>query len=64
MADRLSPGVAVSLLAQYRPAHRAAQTTSFPELARPITGGEWHAAVTALERIMDGDHHHVQGTLA
>jgi putative pyruvate formate lyase activating enzyme len=64
MADHLSPRVAISLLAQYRPAHRAAGTTSFPELARPITGGEWHAAVTALERIMEGNHHHVQGTPA
>lgn len=45
VAGELGRGVAVSLMAQYYPAHRAAET---PEIARRITREEWDAAVRAL----------------
>jgi len=53
VARELGPGVAVSLMAQYYPAHRAA---ALPEIARRITPEEWAAAVRALEAsgIADG----------
>lgn len=56
----LSPDVVVSLLAQYRPAHRA-QLGRWPELARRLRGDEWQAALDALERHLPGDRHLVQG---
>jgi putative pyruvate formate lyase activating enzyme len=56
----LSPGVAISLLAQYRPAHRVPRTPAFSDLNRPITREEWREAVEALGRYMDGDRHQVQ----
>ncbi len=61
VATELSPDVAVSLLAQYHPAHLAATTPDYPELGRRITGEEWRQAVASLERCMTGDRHHVQG---
>jgi putative pyruvate formate lyase activating enzyme len=61
VARQLSPQVAISLLAQYHPAHRVRSTGDFPELARRISPQEWRAAVAALERHMTGDRHHVQG---
>lgn len=61
VARELSPEVAISLLAQYHPAHRAATTFQYPELARRISGEEWRKAVAAVERHMTGDRHHVQG---
>ena len=61
VATELSPDVAVSLLAQYHPAHLAATTPDFPELGRRITGEDWREAVAAVERHMTGDRHHVQG---
>lgn len=62
MAETLSPHVAVSLLAQYRPWNRVSAST-FPRLARPITSREWLAASTALRWHMEGDRHHVQGSV-
>ena len=61
IATELSEVVAVSLLAQYHPAHLATTTLRFPELARRISGEEWRQAVASLERHMTGDRHHVQG---
>jgi putative pyruvate formate lyase activating enzyme len=57
----LSPEVAISLLAQYRPSHRVVTTGDFPDLRRRISSDEWRSAVAALERHMHGDRHHVQG---
>lgn len=60
IASTLSPTVAVSLLAQYRPAHRIRQITGHPEMARGITAEEWRTAADALRRHMRGDRHHLQ----
>jgi len=60
VARELSPEVAISVLAQYRPAHRIITTLDFPDLERRISGPEWRAAVAALERHMTGDRHYVQ----
>ena len=57
----LSPMVAISLLAQYHPAHRVRAIGEFGDLARRISPAEWRAAVAAMERHMTGDRHHVQG---
>jgi putative pyruvate formate lyase activating enzyme len=46
VAGELGPGVAVSLMAQYYPAHRAPED---PEIGRRITEEEWEGAVRALE---------------
>ncbi len=62
-ARELSPNVAISLLAQYRPAHRVVTTGDLPDLRRPISAEEWRSAVAALEHHMSGDRHHVQGGL-
>jgi putative pyruvate formate lyase activating enzyme len=56
----LSPKLAISLLAQYRPAHRVVSSGAFGDLRRGITAGEWHAAARALRRHMTGDRHHLQ----
>jgi putative pyruvate formate lyase activating enzyme len=61
LARELSPKVAVSLLAQYHPAHLAASTPEYPDLMRRITRVEWRDAVAAVERHMTGNRHHVQG---
>jgi putative pyruvate formate lyase activating enzyme len=60
IARELSPRVAISLLAQYRPAHLVCRSSSFPDLERPISREEWAEAVQALERLMEGDRHHIQ----
>jgi putative pyruvate formate lyase activating enzyme len=46
VARELGEGTALSLMAQYYPAHRAVE---FPEIARAITPREWAEAVGALE---------------
>jgi putative pyruvate formate lyase activating enzyme len=56
----LSPKLAISLLAQYRPAHRVVSSSAFGELRRGITTEEWHAAAGALRSHMTGDRHHLQ----
>ena len=63
VARELSPEVAISLLAQYRPSHRVISTDVFPDLRRRISIEEWQSTVTALEQHMNGDRHHVQGGL-
>ncbi len=62
VARSLSPKVAISLLAQYRPAHRVPRSPALEDLNRPITRDEWRHAVESLARHMEGDRHHVQGT--
>jgi putative pyruvate formate lyase activating enzyme len=50
LAEEVSPEVAVSLMSQYRPCHRAGRLTDYPELARYISADEYLDAVRALER--------------
>jgi len=61
IARTLSPTITISLLAQYRPAHRVPRATDFTDLDRGINRAEWQLAVAALEEHMEGDRHHVQG---
>jgi len=63
IARNLAPTVTISLLAQYRPAHRVPRTPELADLNRGINHEEWRWAVAALEEHMEGDRHHVQGTL-
>jgi len=60
IATNLSPRIAVSLLAQYRPANRVVRTDDFLDLNRGITTDEWRHAADALRRHMEGDRHHLQ----
>jgi len=57
----LSPRVTISLLAQYRPAHRVPRTPGLSDLDRGVSRAEWRRAVAALEQHMEGNRHHVQG---
>jgi putative pyruvate formate lyase activating enzyme len=61
IARTLSPKVTISLLAQYRPAHRVLRSPDFADLSRGVNRHEWRRAVAALEQHMEGDRHHVQG---
>jgi putative pyruvate formate lyase activating enzyme len=61
IARTLAPTVTISLLAQYRPAHRVPRVPDLAGLDRGINRDEWRRAVTALEAHMEGDRHHVQG---
>jgi putative pyruvate formate lyase activating enzyme len=49
IAETLSPRVAISLMAQYYPIHRAAANEKYAALNRSITAGEWEEALAALE---------------
>jgi putative pyruvate formate lyase activating enzyme len=49
IAETLSPRVAISLMAQYYPIHRAASNERYSALSRGITAGEWEDALAALE---------------
>ncbi len=49
VTETLSPRVAVSLMAQYYPIHRAAANAKYRALARSITAAEWDEALEALE---------------
>jgi len=49
IAETLSPRVAVSLMAQYYPIHRAATNEKYALLSRSITSEEWEEALAALE---------------
>ena len=49
IAETLSPRVAISLMAQYYPIHRAASSERYAALSRGITAGEWEDALAALE---------------
>lgn len=48
IAEALSPRVAISLMAQYYPIHRAASDARYGALDRSITAGEWQEALAAL----------------
>jgi putative pyruvate formate lyase activating enzyme len=61
IARNLAPTVTISLLAQYRPAHRVPGTPDFADLDRGVSRSEWQRAVAALEQHMEGERHHVQG---
>lgn len=60
IATELSPSIAISLLAQYRPANRVLLGGDFSDLRRGIEPAEWRRAAEALRRYMEGDHHHLQ----
>jgi putative pyruvate formate lyase activating enzyme len=60
IARSLSPTVAISLLAQYRPSHRVPRSPDLADLDRGVSRSEWRLAVEALEKHMKGDRHHVQ----
>jgi putative pyruvate formate lyase activating enzyme len=49
IAETLSPRVAISLMAQYYPIHRAASNAKYGALGRSITPEEWQEALAALE---------------
>ena len=49
IAETLSPRVAISLMAQYYPIHRAADNEKYSLLSRSITAAEWEEALAALE---------------
>jgi putative pyruvate formate lyase activating enzyme len=49
IAETLSPKVAISLMAQYYPIHRAAANERYAALNRSITPREWQEALAALE---------------
>jgi putative pyruvate formate lyase activating enzyme len=49
IAETLSPRVAISLMAQYYPIHRAAGNEKYAALSRSITAEEWQDALAALE---------------
>jgi putative pyruvate formate lyase activating enzyme len=49
IAETLSPSVAISLMAQYYPIHRAASNGKYRALDRSITAAEWQEALAALE---------------
>src|SRR5262249_194903 len=49
IAETLSPRVAISLMAQYYPIHRAASSDRYATLSRSITASEWGEALDALE---------------
>jgi putative pyruvate formate lyase activating enzyme len=51
IAETLSPRVAISLMAQYYPIHRAASSDRYSALSRSITAGEWEEALAALEAL-------------
>ena len=61
IARNLSPRVTISLLAQYRPAHRVPHAPDLADLDRVVNHDEWRRAVTALETHMEGGRHYVQG---
>jgi putative pyruvate formate lyase activating enzyme len=49
IAETLSPRVAISLMAQYYPIHRAASSDRYATLSRSITAAEWEEALETLE---------------
>jgi putative pyruvate formate lyase activating enzyme len=48
IAETLSPRVAISLMSQYYPIHRAASSGKYSALSRSITAAEWEEALAAL----------------
>ncbi len=51
IAETLSPNVAISLMAQYYPIHRAASGEKYEKLNRSITAAEWEDALSALDAL-------------
>ena len=51
IAETLSPRVAISLMAQYYPIHRAATGERYEKLNRSITAAEWEEALGSLESL-------------
>ena len=51
IAETLSPRVAISLMAQYYPIHRAARDERYAALDRSITPAEWDEARAAMEEL-------------
>jgi putative pyruvate formate lyase activating enzyme len=49
IAETLSPRLAISLMAQYYPIHRATKDERYSALSREINAGEWEEALAALE---------------
>ncbi len=49
IAETLSPRVAISLMSQYYPIHRAATSEKYAALSRSITAAEWEEALASLE---------------
>ena len=49
IAETLSSNVAISLMSQYYPIHRAAASEKYGALSRSITPREWEEALAALE---------------
>jgi putative pyruvate formate lyase activating enzyme len=49
IAETLSPRVAISLMAQYYPIHRAAKDARYAALSREIAAEEWEEALAQLE---------------
>ncbi len=49
IAETLSPRVAISLMAQYYPIHRAVSNEKYAGINRSITAVEWEEALAALE---------------
>ncbi len=49
IAETLSPNVAISLMSQYYPIHRAARDERYASLNRSITAAEWRQALAGLE---------------
>ena len=60
LAEELSPDIAVSLMCQYRPHHRATQLAGYPGLRRTVSRDEWKAALSALARSNRSPHTLVQ----
>lgn len=61
LSEALSPLVAVSLMSQYRPCHRAGRVAAHPELRRTVNREEHLAALAALKRFNQSPHTLVQG---
>ncbi len=60
LGERLAPDVAVSLMCQYRPRHRAGGLEAYPGLGRTVTRGEFGEALAALARHNRSPHTLVQ----
>jgi putative pyruvate formate lyase activating enzyme len=58
IAETLSSRVAISLMSQYYPIHRAASNEKYSALSRSITAAEWEEALAALDsNSMENGYH-------
>jgi len=60
LADGVSPDVAVSLMCQYRPHHRAGRLPAHPDLGRTVNRDEYAATLAALAQYNRSSHTLVQ----